>query len=340
MKVLIVAEHDDKALCAVSLSCFTFAKQLADAAGGEVAWLVLGDRIENVAADAARLAPVFAVQSPLLARPLAEPWARAIAAVVQGSRIDMVAAAASTFSKDILPRACAVSNGAMASDVIGYEFSNGHVQFDSPQFAGAVVATIRLVGTPQFVTVRSSAFTPAARLQPANHLIKWIEVDPAALTSRCQFAGLKSKSSNRPDVTEARVVVAGGRAIQSSEDFEAIAGRLADVLGGAVGSTRALVDAGIAPIEQKIGQTGKIIAPDLYIALGISGAVQHVAGIKNSRTIVAINSDPEAPIFEFADLGLVGDVYRIVPELIEKLERRLGASSNCDHDTGLKTATP
>jgi electron transfer flavoprotein alpha subunit len=326
MKVLVIAEHDGSELRAASLSCFTFAKQVADATGGDVAWLVLGDRVEHVAAEAACLAPVLVVESASLARAFADSFARTIATVVRKKGFELVSAASSTFSKDILPRAAALLGGAMVSDVVRHELTNAGLQFDCPQYAGAVTATVRLLGSPQIVSVRGSAYPATASEQGKVHPIERVEVDATTLVSRCKYVELKSKKNTRPDVTEARIVVSGGRALRNSEDFERLVGRLADVLRGAVGSSRALVDSGITPNALQVGQTGKIVAPELYIALGISGAVQHLAGMKNSRTIVAINSDPDAPIFDVADFGLVGDVYQLVPELIEKLQSELACS--------------
>lgn len=322
MRILVVAEHDGLTLRAASLSCLAFAKQVAVATSGDVTWLVLGHRAEGVVAEAAKYGPTIVVDSPSLAHPLAEPFARAIAHVVRERKFDLVAAATSTFAKDLLPRASALLGGAMASDVIRHDLLDGRLVFDCPQFAGAVTATLRLSGSPQFATIRASSY-PAAKIGGAETWsIERIELDALMLSARARYEGLKSKKNTRPDVTEAPVVVSGGRALKSSEDFERIVGRLADVLRGATGSSRALVDAGITPNELQVGQTGKIVAPRLYIALGISGAVQHLAGMKNSGTIVAINSDPDAPIFDVADYGIVGDVYQLVPELIEKLQNQ------------------
>lgn len=298
-----------------------FANAGAGSSGGEVAWLVLGHQAESVATEAARYAPVLVVDSPALEMPMAERVSRVIAAVVRERNHDLVCAAASTYSKDVLPRAAALLGGAMVSDVVRHELVDGRLQFDSPQFAGAVIATLRLIGSPQIVTVRASAY-PAAEARTTAGTIERIELAAATFACRGHYEGLKSKQNLRPDVTEARVVVSGGRAFRNSADFEQLVGQLADAFGGAAGSSRALVDAGITPNELQVGQTGKIVAPDLYVALGISGAVQHLAGMKNSRTIVAINNDPEAPIFDVADFGLVGDVYAIVPEMIQKLQSR------------------
>jgi electron transfer flavoprotein alpha subunit len=298
-----------------------FANAVAGATGGEAAWLVLGHQTEHVAAEAARYAPVLVVDSPALETPLAEPVARTIAAVSRQRIYDVVCAAASTYSKDVLPRAGALLGGAMASDVVRHELVDGRLHLDSPQFAGAVVATLRLVGSPQIITIRASAY-PAAEARSAASAIERIELDASTFARRGHYEGLSSKEDSRPDVTEARVVVSGGRAFRNRADFEQLVGRLADAFGGAAGSSRALVDAGITPNELQVGQTGKIVAPELYVALGISGAVQHLAGMKNSRTIVAVNSDPDAPIFDVADFGMVGDVYAIVPEMIQKLQGR------------------
>ena len=326
MRILVVAEHDGTTLRGASLSCLTFAVSVARATGVDVTWLVLGHRVEGVAAEAAKYAPVILVDSPGLAYPLAEPFARTIAHVVRQRQFDLVSAATSTFGKDILPRAAALLGGAMASDVVRHTLVDGCLAFDCPQYAGAVTATLRLNGSPQVVTVRASAYPVAQGGNAQANSVERLELDAATRAARGHYEGVKSKKDSRPDLTEARVVVSGGRALKSSEDFEQIVGRLADVLGGAAGSSRALVDAGITPNELQVGQTGKIVAPKLYIALGISGAVQHLAGMKNSGTIVAINSDPDAPIFDVADYGLVGDVYELVPELIEKLQNHAAVS--------------
>jgi electron transfer flavoprotein alpha subunit len=322
MRILIVAEHDGNTLRSASLSCLSFAKSVTATTGGDVTWLVLGQNLGTVAAQAARFAPVLAVDSPSLVHPLAEPFARTIAEIVRDRKFDLLCAAASTFSKDILPRAAALLGGAMASDVLRHELIDGQPVFDCPQFAGAVTATLRLIGSPQIVTIRASAYPAAQTGSATSNSVEHIQLENGAPDCRVQFEGLKSKKSARPDVTEAKVVVSGGRALRKSDDFERLVGGLADALGGATGSSRALVDAGITPNELQVGQTGKIVAPELYVALGISGAVQHLAGMKNSRTIVAINSDPDAPIFDVADYGFVGDVYQVVPELIEKLRCR------------------
>jgi len=320
MRVLVVAEHEGGALRAASLSCFAFAQAVAEASGGNVTWLVVGNQIEQVVAEASQIAPVLFVDSPSLARPMAESFGRVIASIAKDRQFDLVCAAASTFSKDVIPRAAALLGGAMASDVVRHELTEAGLQFDCPQYAGAVTATLRLIGSPQVVTVRGSAYSAATAGESIEHAVERVDIETAKLASRAQHVGLKSKKSARPDVTEARIVVSGGRALKNSEDFERLIGKLADTIGGAVGSSRALVDAGITPNELQVGQTGKIVAPELYVAVGISGAVQHLAGMKNSRTIVAINSDPDAPIFDVADFGLVGDAYQIVPQLIEKLQ--------------------
>jgi electron transfer flavoprotein alpha subunit len=308
MQVLVIAEHDGTSLRGASLSCLSFAKSVAAATGGDVRWLVLGESIGGVTAEAARVAPVLAVDSPRLIYPLAEPFAQTIAHVVRDRKFDVLCAAASTFSKDILPRAAALLGGAMVSDVVRHELADGQIVFDCPQYAGAVTATVRLVGSPQIATIRASSYPAAIADESTSNPIEYLPTDTATLQTRVTHEGLTSKKSARPDVTEAKVVVSGGRALRNSDDFERLVGGLADALGGATGSSRALVDAGITPNELQVGQTGKIVAPQLYVALGISGAVQHLAGMKNSRTIVAINSDPEAPIFDIADYGLVGDV--------------------------------
>ncbi len=320
MRILVVAQHDGRAVRAASRCALSFAVRCAEATGGgPVGWLALGHRLDRVTADAAGYAPVFVADSPALADPAPDRYARVIADVVADNQVDMLVAASSTFSKDVVSRAAGLLGGAMAGDVIGHEFRDGELLLRRPMYAGAVTATVALCGRPKIVTVRSSAYSPQPPCGAAADVTP-VAVDEASLPNHIEYDGLESNPTGRPDVTEARVVVSAGRAVRNHDDFERLVGGLADVLGAATGSTRALVDAGITPNEFQVGQTGKIVAPELYIALGISGAVQHLAGMKNAKLVVAINNDPEAPIFDAADYGLVNDVYEVVPQLIDKFK--------------------
>ena len=318
MHVLVIFEQYGKNVRSASWPAIGFANDIVERTGGNVECLLLGIELEELAQEVSAYTPVLIADHVSLAHPTADRYAKVIADVSTQIKADLIVAASSTFSKDILGRTAGLLGGAMVSDVIEHELRDGQLVMRRPMFAGSVIATVLLKGEPKIVTIRSSAYKAP---QPSNthYEIKKVEIDETSLPSHIHFEGLDSKASNRPDVTEARVVVSGGRAFKNKEDFECLAGKLADRLGGAVGSSRALVDAGITANELQVGQTGKIVAPELYFALGISGAVQHLAGMKNSKVIVAINNDPDAPIFEFADYGLVGDVYQLIPQLIEKL---------------------
>ena len=291
-----------------------FAREVSE----DITALVLGENLDAINAESAKFAPVLAADHPALAAPVADRWAHVIAEVARAQNAELIVATSTTWAKDIVGRAAGLLGGAMASDVIGHEMVDGELRLRRPMFAGAVNATIVLEGSPQIITVRPSAYD-APESADTPFAIEPIAIDADALPNATQFESLDRKTGARPDVTEARIVVSGGRAFKNSEDFEQHVGGLADALGAATGSSRALVDAGITPNSLQVGQTGKIVAPELYLALGISGAVQHLAGMKNSRVIAAINQDPDAPIFEFADYGLVGDVYEEVPRLIAEL---------------------
>ena len=318
----MVAEHDGAHVRPGSSSALAVARDLAAHSGERVELLVIGSGLDSVAADAARFAPVIVVDQPLLANPTADRYAQIIADVAKAREAGSIVANSTTFAKDVLPRASALLSAAMAGDVTGYSFVNGELLLRRPMYAGAAMATVALTGRPLVITVRASAFPAGEPLAQPGERIVW-SVDASTLPSHTEYVGLESRPTLRPELTEARVVVSGGRPFRTGEEFERYVGRLADALNGATGCTRALVDAGIAPNEWQIGQTGKVVAPQLYVALGISGAVQHLAGMKNSRVVVAVNSDPEAPMFSVATYGLVGDVRQIVPELIRELGQQL-----------------
>jgi len=318
MTVLVVAEHDGAKIRSGACSALAVARDLASNSGDRVELLVLGSSLDSVAADAARFAPVIVADHALLANPTADRYARIIADVAQERDAVSIIANSTTFAKDILPRAAALLSAAMAGDVTGYSLVNGELLLRRPMYAGAATAVVTLTGRSQVITIRASAFPSAEPLDQPGECTVW-NVDASTLPSHTEYVGLETRPTLRPELTEARVVVSGGRPFRTSEEFENYVGRLADALNGAAGCTRALVDAGIAPNEWQVGQTGKVVAPQLYVALGISGAVQHLAGMKNSRVVVAVNTDPEAPMFSIATYGLVADVRQIVPELIREL---------------------
>jgi electron transfer flavoprotein alpha subunit len=318
MTILVVAEHDGTKIRSGVYSALTVARDLAKNSGDNVELLVLGSGLDSVAADAARFAHVIVADHSLLTNPTADRYARIIADVAKARDAVSIIANSTTYAKDILPRAAALLSAAMAGDVTGYSFANGELLLRRPMYAGAATAVVTLAGRPRVITVRASAFPSAEPLDHPEERTVW-NVDASTLPNHSEYVGVESRPTSRPELTEARVVVSGGRPFRTSEEFENYVGRLADALNGAAGCTRALVDAGIAPNEWQVGQTGKVVAPQLYVALGISGAVQHLAGMKNSRVVVAVNSDPEAPMFSIATYGLVGDVRQIVPELIREL---------------------
>jgi electron transfer flavoprotein alpha subunit len=320
--ILVVAEHDNGQLKQATLSAVAFARKVVAEAGGSFDILVIG---ENMGGTAELLRPygastVLVADHAQLQHPVGDKYAQVIADVAKQRKVTMAVGAASTFSKDILPRAAALLDAGMLSDVIDVRMAGNEFIFKRVMFAGNVIATVKLDGAVKFLTVRATAFAHAPKGSEPSPVVG-VQVDAGGLPAFIEYEGREAKETGRPDSTEARVVVSGGRAIKNAEDFERLIGGLADALGGAVGSSRALVDAGVTPNSLQVGQTGKIVAPDLYIAVGISGAIQHLAGMKDTKVIVAINKDLDAPIFEVADFGLVGDAYQVVPELVEKLKK-------------------
>jgi electron transfer flavoprotein alpha subunit len=319
--LLVIAELANGQLKSATAAAAGFARKVCEA-GGTFDILLLGSGVASAAEAATRFgaANVLVADDPALKQPTADKYAHVIDEVARQRGATMVIAAASTFSKDVLPRAAALLDAGMLSDVVGVQPDGNDFIFRRVMFAGNVIATVKLAGAVKFLTVRAAAFTAAENSATASPVTA-VTVNAGVLPSLIHFVSREEKAGGRPDPTEARIVVSGGRALKNAEDFERLVGGMADALGAAVGSSRALVDAGITPNTLQVGQTGKIVAPDLYVALGISGAIQHLAGMKDSKVIAAINKDPDAPIFEVADYGLVADVYTAVPELIAKLKK-------------------
>jgi electron transfer flavoprotein alpha subunit len=309
MSVLVLVEHDGGAIKDATLAAVAAAGKL-----GEVHALVAGANVGGVADAASKIAGVSKVlvaDAVHLDHGLAENVAPVAATLMPA--YDAFVAPATTFGKNIAPRVAALIDVMQVSDIIGVEDASTFVR---PIYAGNAIATVRSNDAKKVITVRGTAFEKAAR-EGGSASVEQVETGSDSGVS--SFVGLEASESERPELTSARIIVSGGRAFGSSEQFHALLDPLADKLGAAVGASRAAVDAGYAPNDYQVGQTGKIVAPQVYIAIGISGAIQHLAGMKDSKTIVAINKDEEAPIFQVADIGLVGDLFKIVPELTGKL---------------------
>ncbi len=310
MSVLVLAEHDNAVLKDATLAAVTAAGQL----GGDVHLLVAGKGAQSVADAAAKVAGVAKVllaDDAAYENALAENLAPLITALMAG--YDAFVAPATTRGKNVAPRVAAALDVAQISEILSVE---GPDTFTRPIYAGNAIATVKSSDAKKVITVRGTAFAKAATSGGSASIEAARGPGDAGMSA---FEGAELTTSARPELTAAKIIVSGGRALGSSEKFHEYIDPLADKLGAAVGASRAAVDAGYAPNDYQVGQTGKIVAPELYVAIGISGAIQHLAGMKDSKIIVAINKDEEAPIFQVADVGLVGDLFTLVPELTGKL---------------------
>ncbi len=309
MKTLVWVEHEGGVLKDATLSAVTAASQL-----GEVHLLVAGSGVGGVAAEAAAIAGVGKVHvadDAAYDHGLAENVAPLIVALM--GHHDAFVTPATTTGKNIAPRVAALLDVMQISDILSVE---GPDTFTRPIYAGNAIATVKTSDAKLVLTVRGTAFAKAEKEGGSGTIEAVASTGDAGLSS---FVGAELAKSERPELTSARIIVSGGRALKDSETFQQVIFPLADKLGAAVGASRAAVDAGYVPNDYQVGQTGKIVAPEVYVAIGISGAIQHLAGMKDSKTIIAINKDEDAPIFQVADIGLVGDLYKVVPELVEKL---------------------
>ena len=312
MPTLLLAEHDNKSLKDATNKALTAVKAI----GGDVHVLVAGHNCRGAAEAAAKLdgfAKVLLADAPAYEHMLAEPTAALIVSLA--GPYETIAAPATTSGKNIMPRVAALLDVMQISEISKVVAPD---TFERPIYAGNAVQTVRSHDPKRVITIRTAAFQAAG--EGGNAPIE--AVAAAADPGISGFVGEELSRSERPELTSAKIIISGGRAMQNRDNFTKYIEPVADKLGAAVGASRAAVDAGYAPNDWQVGQTGKVVAPDLYIAVGISGAIQHLAGMKDSKVIVAINKDEEAPIFQVADYGLVADLYQALPELAQELEKR------------------
>jgi electron transfer flavoprotein alpha subunit len=314
--VLIVAEQHQGTLRKATLHALAAGRELAKRTGGKLHVALLGAGIAGLAEGLAKHGTeVHVADAAVLEKPLAEAHAPVIAAIAKAAGATYVGAAATAYGKDVLPRAAALLDAGMATEVLSFGGDGAAVTFRRPMWAGNVLAEVELATAVKVFTIRPTEFPASAADAAGSVVAAPVSVDAGALqTKHVAFEEVKSA---RPELTEARVIVSGGRGTKG--DFKPVEA-FADAVGAAVGATRAAVDAGWVPNDWQVGQTGKIVAPELYVAAGISGAIQHLAGMKGSKVIVAVNKDAEAPIFQVADYGLVGDLFKVLPELTAKVK--------------------
>jgi electron transfer flavoprotein alpha subunit len=318
---LVIAElSEDGKVKKSTLSAITFAQRALPALGGTFSILVLGANVKAAAAELTGYgaAKVLVSEDAAFGQYTAEQFTPTVAAV--GKAFGLLVATATTFGKDLMPRVAARLDAGYAGDCAGVANEGGKVLYKRPMFAGNAFGYCTLSTPIQVATARQSEFDAASASGGASPIEAVAKTAPSAAASRVEFISLEAVKSERPELTEASVVVSGGRALK--EKFFEVLEPLANALGAALGASRAAVDAGYAPGDFQVGQTGKIVAPRLYVAVGISGAIQHIAGMKGSKVIVAINKDPEAPIFQLADYGLVADLFQAVPALVTELKKR------------------
>ena len=314
--VLVVAEAAQGHLRKATLQALAAGKEIAKRTGGKVHVALVGKGVGAIAEElSAYGADVHVADAPALEHPLAESYGPVLAEIAKAVGATYVGAAATAFGKDLLPRVAARLGAGMATEVLGFGGQGAAVTFRRPMWAGNVLAEVEIATPVKVFTVRATEFAPAAKEGKGAVTSVAASVDLAALKTR--YVGFKEVKSARPELTEARIVVSGGRGTKG--DFKPVEA-LADEMGAAVGATRAAVDAGWVPNDLQVGQTGKVVAPELYVAAGISGAIQHLAGMKGSKVIVAVNKDAEAPIFQIADYGVVGDLFKVLPELQAKVK--------------------
>ncbi|AEV26665.1 MULTISPECIES: electron transfer flavoprotein subunit alpha/FixB family protein [Azospira] len=305
MAILVIAEHDNQSLKAATKNAVTAAAKI----GGEIHVLVAGSGCANAAAEAAKLAGVAKVKVADAAH-YADQTAENIAALVvaNAAGYSHIVAPATTNGKNFAPRVAALLDVAQISDIVGVESADTFVR---PIYAGNALATVQSADAVKVITVRTTGFEAVA--EGGSAAVEAIAAGPDL--GKSKLVSRELTKSERPELTAAKIIVSGGRGLGNGENYKTLLEPLADKLGAALGASRAAVDAGFVPNDYQVGQTGKIVAPQLYIAIGISGAIQHLAGMKDSKVIVAINKDPEAPIFQVADYGLVADLFEVVPQL-------------------------